>query len=91
LHSSGAVDTKASMIGLLKSGDLKYFSFVQSDVKARTYGDVVILTGKAVTVTKRVNQDQATHPINFTSVWVKIGSEWKYVAWQSTAQAAAAK
>ena len=90
-HSSGLVDTKASMIALLKSGDLKYRSFTQSDVKARTYGNVVILTGKAVTVTTRVNQNESTHRINFTSVWAKLGAEWKFVAWQSTEQPAPAK
>src|SRR5262249_23275095 len=67
IHSSGVTDTKSSFIGLLKSGDLKYRSISESDVKARVYGDLVLLTGKAVMVSKRVNQDEATHNLYFTS------------------------
>jgi hypothetical protein len=83
-HSSGLVDTKASFIGLLKSGDLKYRSIAMSDMTVRIYGETAILTGRAVMVSKRVNAAEATNHLNFTSVWVRANGTWKYVAWQST-------
>jgi ketosteroid isomerase-like protein len=88
VHSSGVTDTKASFIGLLKSGDLKYRSIAESDVKVRVYGDLALLTGRALMVSKRATQDEASHDLYFTSVWAKTGGAWHFVAWQSTTAAA---
>jgi hypothetical protein len=68
----------------LKSGDLKYRSITTSDVKVRLYGNVAILTGRAVMISKRVNADEATNKLLFTAVWTRSNDAWHFAAWQST-------
>jgi hypothetical protein len=83
-HSSGVTDTKASMLAILKSGDLKYRFIEERDVRVRLYGDVAVLTGEATMIAKRVNAAETTHHLYFTGVWARTAGAWHFVAWHST-------
>ncbi len=82
-HSSARMDTKATLIGAMKSGATVYKSCTPSDVKAQDLGDTVVLTGRA-----EISIDRAGTPISFavrfTDVYAKRGGGWQMVAWQST-------
>jgi ketosteroid isomerase-like protein len=82
-HSSARLDTKQSLIGAMESGTTVYNSVVPSDVKARDYGDTVVLTGSC-----RIGVNSGGNAMNFgvrfTDVYVKKGASWQMVVWQST-------
>ncbi|MFN7947643.1 MAG: nuclear transport factor 2 family protein [Blastocatellia bacterium] len=86
-HSSGVVDTKASYLAGLKSGNTKYLALDRDEVKVRIYGNTAIVTCKAAI--KLLNKEQ---PVNFTArvlhVYIRQGGRWQMVAHQTTRLAA---
>ncbi len=82
-HSSARLDTKASLIGAMKSGATVYSAVTPSDVQAQDLGDAVVLTGIAdIKVTS--NGAALAFRVRFTDVYAKRGGGWQMVAWQST-------
>ena len=59
-HSSARLDTKATLIGAMKSGATVYKACTPSDVKAQDLGNTVLLTGRA-----EISIDRAGAPISF--------------------------
>ena len=83
IHSSTVQDTKASFIESLRSGKVSYRSMERSNTKVRIFGNVAIITGKAVfEVTARGREK--TLNLLFHSVWVKRDSALQFVSWQAT-------
>jgi len=82
-HSGGKVDTKATFLAALRSGELKYESIRTEDIKARVYGNSAVVTGRGEIKVKSGNQE-LSFPIRFTDVYVKRAGRWVMVAWQST-------
>ena len=83
-HSSAASDDKAKYIDAMRSGRTKYRKMTpNSDVTARTYGCVAIITGTAVYEVTAGGQDR-TVPLRFTAIWAKRPSGLEFVSWQST-------
>jgi len=83
-HSSAVSDDKAKYIDAMRSGRTKYRKMTpNSDVKTRTYGCVVIITGTAVYEVTSGGQDR-TVPLRFTAIWAKRPSGLQFVSWQST-------
>ena len=83
-HSSAATDDKAKYIDGMRSGRTKYRTMTpNSDVKARTYGCIAIITGTAVYEVTSAGQDR-TVPLRFTAIWAKRPSGLEFVSWQST-------
>ena len=83
-HSSAAIDDKAKYIEGMRSGRVKYRKMTpNSDVKARTYGCLAIITGTAVYEVTSSGQDR-TVPLRFTAIWAKRPSGLEFVSWQST-------
>jgi hypothetical protein len=83
-HSSAVSDDKAKYIDAMRSGRTKYRKMTpNSDVKARTYGCVAIITGTAVYEVTAGGQDR-TVPLRFTAIWAKRASGLEFVSWQST-------
>src|SRR5439155_25294959 len=82
-HSSARLDTKASLIGNMRSGSTVYTSVVPSDVKAQDLGDTVVLTGSC-----RIGVNSGGRPnsfgVRFTDVYANKGGRWQMVTWQST-------
>ena len=58
-----------------------------SAVRARVYGDAVVLTGRnAIKVRSERRQGQLLETqILFTAVYAKIADRWQLTVWQSTA------
>jgi hypothetical protein len=68
----------------MRSGRVKYRKMTpNSDVKARTYGCLAIITGTAVYEVTSSGQDR-TVPLRFTAIWAKRPSGLEFVSWQST-------
>jgi ketosteroid isomerase-like protein len=82
-HSSARLDTKASLIGNMKSGSTVYSSVVPSDVKAQDLGDAVVLTGIAQIKVNSGGKAMA-FGVRFTDVYAKRNGKWQMVVWQST-------
>ena len=83
-HSSAATDDKAKYIDAMRSGRTKCRTMTpNSDVKARTYGCIAIITGTAVYEVTSAGQER-TVPLRFTAIWAKRPSGLEFVSWQST-------
>lgn len=84
-HASGAIDTKASYIGRIKSGAQKYVSFAYDAGQPpapRIYGDTATLVASAM-VTSLTDGKPNTKHLRFLHVFVKHGGQWQLVAHQS--------
>ncbi len=83
-HSSAATDDKQKYIDGMKSGRTKYRKMTpNSDVSARTFGCIAIITGTAVYEVTSSGQDR-TVPLRFTAIWAKRPGGPEFVSWQST-------
>ena len=83
VHTSAAIDTKASIMEGISSGRLNYKKMAPRDVRVRDYGDSAVLRGQAdVEVTSGGND--LTFSLEFTEVYVNGDAGWQMVAWQST-------
>ena len=87
-HSSGVTDSKPSWIDSMKSGKVKYKSVKCSERKARFFGDVALLTGKAA-IEVDIGGQPKSLKLFFLNAWTRTPQGWKFVAWQSTPQPAA--
>lgn len=83
IHSSAAVDDKASYIDSMKSGNVKYKVMRRSDVTVRTLGCVAILTGLG-NFDVTVKGKDLTVELRFTSTWIKRDGAPQFVSWQAT-------
>ena len=84
-HASGAVDTKASFMDKLLSGQSKY---VVLDYEERNFSfpspTVALMTGRAHVKTESANGAVGIDAtLAFLSVWKEEGGQWKFLAWQS--------
>jgi ketosteroid isomerase-like protein len=86
IHSSTVVDTKASFIESMRSGNVKYRKMTRGDVKVRTFGSVAIITGNGVFEVTARGQDLRLELL-FTVVWVKRAGNVQFVSWQATRKA----
>ncbi len=83
IHSSTVQDTKASFMESLRSGKLVYNSMERSDTKVRIFGNVAIITGKAVFEVTAKGRDKTLNLL-FHAVWVKRDAGLQFVSWQAT-------
>lgn len=82
-HSSAHVDTKATYIASIRSGELKYVSIVPDELKVRVYGNAAVITGRAEFKSESHGQ-AATMELRFTDTYVRQNGGWQMVAWEST-------
>jgi len=82
-HSSNIVDTKASYIESMRSGDVRYRIMKQSDTKVRTYGCVAIITGVGDYEVTVKGKDMAVQ-IRFHAIWAKRPGGAQFISWQAT-------
>ena len=82
-HSSGIVDTKASLIDNLLSGRTKYFGYDHLE-RAFTFPapGIALMTGRA-----RFQAESAAGKIDsilsYLAVWREENGQWRILAWQS--------
>ncbi len=82
-HSTGWVQTRDELLGVLADGSVDYRSIVVSSEVVRVYGAVAVVTGDQwieVTADLRHIKSQSC----FTTVYTVIEGDWKLVAYQST-------
>jgi hypothetical protein len=87
VHASGKVDTKASYLAAIRSGQLRYVSWTPKGLHVRMTGpDGAVLNGEyAVRV-----RDSRVQPTPFDififilSVYARREGRWQQIAWQST-------
>jgi ketosteroid isomerase-like protein len=86
VHASGKVDTKASYLAAIKSGQLHYISWTRKDLHVRMLGDAAVVNGEyAVRVTdSRVQASPLELSIFILSVYARRDGRWQQIAWQST-------
>lgn len=82
-HSSGAVDTKATLINTLASGRLKYESIRYEERSFEVLTpEIALMTGRA-----HVQVVTADGPLDtvlsFLAVWREEKGKWRFRAWQS--------
>ena len=79
-HSTGAVDTKASLIQGLTSGRLKYVQYEYQERNFKLAGPgVALMTGRA-----NVTTGGAKMVLGFLAVWREEAGQWRFLfAWQS--------
>jgi ketosteroid isomerase-like protein len=83
IHSSTVQDTKASFTESLRSGKVSYHTMERSDTKVRVFGNVAIITGKAVFEVTSRGRDMTLNLL-FHAVWVRRDSGLQFVSWQAT-------
>jgi hypothetical protein len=83
IHSSAAVDDKASYIESMRSGTVKYRTMKRSNVKVRTYGCIAILTGDADFDVTGKGQELSVQ-LRFHTVYAKRPGGVQFVSWQAT-------
>lgn|SRR5487761_111932 len=82
-HASGMTQSKAEILGELKSGTLVYKSITNTDVKPRVYGNTAVLTG--LSDMTAIHYGKTLHlSLLFIEVDVKRNGQWQMVAYQST-------
>jgi ketosteroid isomerase-like protein len=82
-HSNGAVDTKESYIGNLKSGKARYVTVDYSDLKVQVLSkDAAITICRAKVVTLNNGQPNPMS-MSLLHVFRKNGKQWQMVAHQS--------
>ena len=89
IEAIGQVETKAQWLGGIKSKALIVDAEVPSQLKARIYGDVAIVTGH-LSIQDRRNGKAGHHEVMFTDAWVKRNGRWQCVQYQGTLMAAPA-
>jgi Domain of unknown function (DUF4440) len=82
-HSSNVVDTKASYIESMRSGDVRYRVMNTSDTKVRTYGCVAIITGVGEYEVTVKGKDMSVQ-IRFHAIWAKRAGGLQFISWQAT-------
>lgn len=82
-HSTGVTETKQEFLSALESGSIKYVSIESDDAKARVYGTVVVVNGRARVKVNSRGQEQS-FSIRYIDVYVRRNGKWQMVAWQSS-------
>jgi len=82
-NTDRSVSDKATELGSLRSGDVKFDSIEMSDVKVDQFVDVSVVTGKLIEK-GRSKIDDLSGTYRFTDVWVKRRGGWQLVAGQET-------
>ena len=83
IHSSTVVDTKASFIESITSGNVKYRSMSRDAPKVRTYGCLAIVSGSAK-FEVAVKGEQRTLDLLYHAIWAKRSTGIQFVSWQAT-------
>ena len=79
----GMVYTKKNLVELLKSGQLKYESSVNSDMKITVNGDTAVITYQSTDKGMYGARD-ISGKYRWTDTWTKINGKWMLIAVQGT-------
>ncbi|WP_421826700.1 nuclear transport factor 2 family protein [Larkinella sp.] len=81
-HSNGNQDTKQSFIQSIRDGKQSYDAIEMLESKVLLYGNTAVVSG--ICQVKAANNGQTINTkLRYTDVYVKKGTQWQMVAWQS--------
>jgi hypothetical protein len=82
-HSSAKVDSKASFIESLRSGNTHYKKIDRHDVEVRVHDTTAIVIGGAhISVT--VGGKDKEIDLRYSEVWLKREGAWQFALWHAT-------
>jgi hypothetical protein len=86
VHASGKVDTKASFLDAVRSGELHYISWKLMNIDTSLQGDTAVLHGEYAVRVKDARVQPAPFDVDvfFLTVYVRSGGNWRQIAWEST-------
>ena len=80
---NGSIQTKPQIMASLnrsRPAGAPTMKFRTEEVRARVYGDTVILTGRVITEIQREGQANSTEQQRYTDTYVKRNGRWQVVA-----------
>ena len=77
--SSGEVLTKAKMLPIFESGNLKFETFNTDDIDIRVAGETAVVTGRAI-IKGHIGDSGFNSQERFTRVYVKQNGRWQLLA-----------
>ena len=81
-HSNGNQDTKQSFIQSIRDGKQSYDAIEMLENKVLLYGNTAVVSG--ICQVKATNNGQAINTkLRYTDVYVRKGTQWQMVVWQS--------
>jgi Domain of unknown function (DUF4440) len=86
VHASGKVDTKASFLAAIRSGQLHYISWRSKGLHVRAQGDMAVIDGEywVHVIDSRMQRDPFNVNIFVLTVYARRDGRWQQIAWQST-------
>ncbi len=91
VHSSGAIDSKQTLLDSIRSGTLRFKTMTLHDVRVRSYGGVGVVNALYDLVLELRRGTVTPMSIQYLTVYVKDGSgHWRIVTQQTTRLPAAA-
>ena len=79
----GQITTKQDTLSARKSGQLRYYTIVISDMVVRVYGDTSVVTARADVKGHQLGED-FSGPYRYTRMWVRRTGHWQAVSYQAT-------
>jgi uncharacterized protein DUF4440 len=83
VHSDGVLESRAQFLTTLRTRRLRYQAIDPSELQARTYDNMGIVTGRSHMRVK-AGTELLAFEIRFTAVYRRVGHRWELVAWQAT-------
>ena len=84
-HTTGAVDTKATLLDTVRTGRIRWLDMHPSGMEARVYGDVGIVAGEIrQTITVSGREDHVDLRIRTIDVYVKRDGRWQLTEFQAS-------
>ena len=89
VHSNGLIDGKTSFIALVNS--IHYLKVERENIVVKIFADTAVVTGNAYVTVDGGSGQRRQSNVRFVNVWVRRGTAWKNLLWQSTSMPAPPK
>jgi len=81
-HSSGVVDSKASYLEALRSGNTRYLEVEQREQQVKLIGEVALVIASSH-IEVDVKTVRKSLDLRSLAAWTATPSGWQFIAWQS--------
>ena len=83
IHSTGAIDSKTTLMGKMKSGEQKYLKLDHEGMETRLYGSTAVVTATGFAQTSVKGVPATANHLRWIHVWYLHKGTWVLVAHQS--------
>lgn len=83
IHSTGAIDSKTTLMGKMKSGEQKYLKLDHEGMEVRLYGSTAVVTATGFVQTEAKGKAAPANHLRWIHVWYLHKGTWVLVAHQS--------